>query len=76
MRSDETKNTTSTNKVRFLKEFKSCTYMIFPSFKVYPRADLTVIKPEFQQTKSLDFETKGLTAHHLVFLKLFSLEAH
>ncbi|CRL03257.1 CLUMA_CG016517, isoform B [Clunio marinus] len=41
IRTDETKNVTSTN-------------------KVYPQADPTVMKPEFQQTKSLDFETKGL----------------
>jgi hypothetical protein len=28
--------------------------------QIYPQADAT-LKPEFQQTKSLDFETKGKT---------------
>lgn len=64
MRTDETKNVTSTNKVckrismtrlwtLYMTRKRLCT-------QVYPQADPAIMKPEFQQTKSLDFETKGL----------------
>jgi hypothetical protein len=43
--------------------------LVLVCFQVYPQADST--KPEFQQTKSLDFETKGTCKTQYNFVCLF-----
>lgn len=60
-RTEETKNVTSTNKVCCRRSLSRWPPLLISQIQpqVYPQADPAIMKPEFQQTKSLDFETKG-----------------